>query len=192
MAARLSVAMVVPSSTVVVTLSAPVSTARDSKFPPLVYRMLEQASGAVARPESLPVGGMIPWPKSSGEVALLGTVRLPDGRAVTDLSLDSAFAKTQQPGLYSLEVGGRSETVAVNLAADESRTSPLSMEQLESLGVRLGTAERPEETRRAKDRERQLQLEELEQNQKLWRWGLLVAIGLLLAETWIAGRRVAE
>ena len=166
--------------------------ARSSKFPPLVYRMLEQASGAVARPESLPVGGMIPWPKSSGEVALLGTVRLPDGRAVTDLSLDSAFAKTQQPGLYSLEVGGRSETVAVNLAADESRTSPQSMEQLESLGVRLGTAERPEETRRAKDRERQLQLEELEQNQKLWRWGLLVAIGLLLAETWIAGRRVAE
>lgn len=162
--------------------------ARSSKFPPLVYRMLEQASGAVSRPESLPVGSAIPWPKSSGDAASRGTVRLPDGRAVTDLTLDSAFTQTEQPGLYGLEVEGRSETVAVNLAADESRTSPLSIEQLESLGVRLGTAERPEETRRAQDRQRQLQLEELEQNQKLWRWGLLVVIGLLLVETWLAGR----
>ncbi len=162
--------------------------ARSSKFPPLVYRMLEQASGAVSRRESVPVGSATPWPKSSGESASRGSVHLPDGRVVTDLTLDAAFAETTQPGLYRLEVEGRSETVAVNLAADESRTSPLPVEQLESLGVRLGTAERPEETRRAKDRQRQLKLEELEQNQKLWRWGLLVVIGLLLVETWLSGR----
>ena len=162
--------------------------ARSSKFPPLVYRMLEQASGAVSRPESVPVGSAVPWPKSSGAAASRGTVRLPDGRAVTDHTLEAAFAETTQPGLYRLEVEGRSETVAVNLAADESRTSSLSIEQLESLGVRLGTAESPEETRRAQDRQRQLQLEELEQHQKLWRWGLLVVIGLLLIETWLAGR----
>ena len=165
--------------------------ARSSKFPPLMFRMLEQASGAVSRPESLPVGSSIPWPKSSGEAASRGTVRLPDGRTVTDLALDSAFAETEQPGLYNLEVEGRSETVAVNLAADESRTSPLPVEQLESLGVRFGAAERPEDVLRAKDRERQLQLVELEQTQKLWRWGLLAVIGLLLIETWLAGRRVA-
>ena len=162
--------------------------ARSSKFPPLVYRMLEQASGAVSRPESVPVGSAVPWQKSSGDVASRGTVRLPDGRAVVDLMLDAAFAETTQPGLYRLEVEGRSETVAINLAADESRTSPLPIEQLESLGVRLGTAERPEETRRDQDRQRQLKLEELEQHQKLWRWGLLVVIGLLLAETWLSGR----
>ncbi|MEK6259487.1 MAG: BatA domain-containing protein [Planctomycetota bacterium] len=165
--------------------------ARSSKFPPLMFRMLEQASGAVSRPESVPVGSSIPWPKSSGEAASHGTVRLPDGRAVTDLPLDTAFVETGQPGLYGLEVEGRSDTVAVNLAADESRTAPLPMEQLESLGVRFGTAERPEDLRRAKDRERQLQLVELEQTQKLWRWGLLAVIGLLLIETWLAGRRVA-
>ncbi len=162
--------------------------ARSSKFPPLVYRMLEQASGAVSRSESAPVGSAIPWPKSSGEAASRGTVHLPDGRVVTDLALDADFSETTQPGLYRLEVEGRSETVTVNLAADESRTSPLSIEQLESLGVKLGTAERPEETRRAKDRQRQLKLEELEQNQKLWRWGLLAVIGLLLVETWLSGR----
>ena len=162
--------------------------ARSSKFPPLVYRMLEQASGAVSRPESVPVGSSIPWLKSSDEAASRGTVRLPDGRVVTNLPLDTAFTETEQPGLYGLEVEGRSETVAVNLAADESRTAPLPIEQLESLGVRFGTAERPEDVRRAKDRERQLQLVELEQTQKLWRWGLLVVIGLLLIETWLAGR----
>ena len=165
--------------------------ARSSKFPPLVYRMLEQASGAVSRPESVPVGSAISWPKSSGEAASRGTARLPDGRAVTDLALDTSFAETTQPGLYRLEVEGRSEAVAVNLAADESRTSPLSIEQLESLGVRLGTAERPEGTRRAQDRQRQLKLEELEQHQKLWRWGLLVVIGLLLVETWLSGRALS-
>ena len=165
--------------------------ARSSKFPPLMFRMLEQASGAVSRPESVPVGSSIPWPQLTGEAASRGTVRLPDGRAVTDLPLDSAFAETGQPGLYGLEVEGRSETVAVNLAAEESRTAPLPMEQLESLGVRFGTAEHPEDIRRAKDRERQLQLAELEQTQKLWRWGLLAVIGLLLIETWLAGRRAA-
>ncbi len=162
--------------------------ARSSKFPPLIYRMLEQASGAVSRPESVPVGSAIPWPKSSGEVASRGTVRLPDGRTLTDLALDSAFAETGQPGLYGFEVEGRSDTVAVNLAADESRTAALPIEQLESLGVRFGTAERPGDVLRAKDRERQLQLAELEQTQKLWRWGLLAVIGLLLIETWLAGR----
>jgi hypothetical protein len=167
--------------------------ARSSKFPPLVYRMLEQASGAVARPESHPVGKPIAWPQpSSSAMTARGTAHLPDGRTVTGLSLDTLFPQTEQPGLYRLEVEGRSETVAVNLAADESRTMPQSLEHLESLGVRLGTTERPEETRRAQDRQRQLQLEELEQNQKLWRWGLLVVIGLLLIETWLAGQPGSE
>jgi aerotolerance regulator-like protein/VWA domain-containing protein len=162
--------------------------ARSSKFPPLMFRMLEQAAGVVSRPESVSVGSSIPWPTSAAGFASRGTVRLPDGRAVTDLPLESAFAETDQPGLYGLEVEGRSDTVAVNLAVEESRTAPLPIEQLESLGVRLGTAERPEDVRRAKDRERQLQLVELEQTQKLWRWGLLAVIGLLLIETWLAGR----
>ena len=162
--------------------------ARSSKFPPLVYRLLEQASGVVSRPESLPIGSSIAWLKDSDSPGQASSIRLPDGRLVNDKDHDSGSIIAEQPGLYVLTSKGRSETVAVNLAADESRTSPLPIEQLESLGVRLGTAERPEDLRRAKDRERQLQLEELEQNQKLWRWGLLAAIGLLLIETWLAGR----
>ncbi len=164
--------------------------ARSSKFPPLVYRMLEQASGAVSRPESLPVGSAIEWRKDSGSESsrTAVSITLPDGRVVNDTGGDAAATIATQPGLYGLMSEGRTETVAVNLAADESRTSPLPVEKLESLGVRFGAAERPEDVLRAKDRERQLQLVELEQTQKLWRWGLLAVIGLLLIETWLAGR----
>lgn len=171
--------------------------ARSSKFPPLMYRMLELAAGAVHRPQSLAVGSALAWPRSTGETATTGetsskgTVRGPDGVSLTDLPTDLPFAGTHAPGIYTLEANGVSEAVAVNLAAEESRTAPLPIEHLESLGVRLGATESAEDIRRAKDRERQLQVEELEQTQKLWRWGVLAAIVLLLVETWLAGRRVS-
>jgi hypothetical protein len=167
--------------------------ARSSKFPPLVFRMLEQASGAVPRSDAVAIGDEIAWPNSSGSSGsseLKGTVRRPDGSQLSELATEAPYSTTDEPGLYSLTSDGRTEIVAVNLAPDESRTDPLQIEHLESLGVRFGTAETPEGIRRAKDRERQLQLEELEQVQKLWRWGVLAAIVMLLAETWIAGRRV--
>ena len=165
--------------------------ARSSKFPPLMFRMLEQASGGTTRPQNLAVGSDIAWPRSSGETSARGIVRPPDGTVMKDVVIDRPFADTQTPGLYSLELEGTTDVVAVNLAADESRTAPLPIEQLEALGVRLGAVATPEDLRRAKERERQLQVEELEQSQKLWRWGVLTAIVLLLAETWLASRRTA-
>lgn len=165
--------------------------ARSSKFPPLMFRMLEQASGGTTRAQNLAVGSGIAWPRSVGEATSTGSVRMPDGSVLKDVAIDRPFADTQRPGLYSLELEGATDVVAVNLAADESRTAPLPIEQLEALGVRLGAVATPKDVRRAKERERQLQVEELEQSQKLWRWGVLTAIVLLLAETWLAGRRTA-
>jgi hypothetical protein len=165
--------------------------ARSSKFPPLMFRMLEQASGGVTRAQNLAVGSDIAWPRSTGATPAVGIVRLPDGSVLKDVPTGVPFGATQTPGLYSLELDGTTDTVAINLAAEESRTAPLPMEQLEALGVQLGTVETQEDVRRAKERERQLQVEELEQTQKLWRWGVLTAIVLLLAETWLAGRRTA-
>ena len=165
--------------------------ARSSKFPPLMFRMLEQASGGTTRPQNLAVNNEIAWPRSTGESSARGTVHSPDGSVHKDFAIDVPFAATHTPGLYSLEVDGVTDMVAINLAADESRTAPLPIEQLEALGVRMGVVETPAELRRSKERERQLQIEELEQTQKLWRWGVLTAIVLLLAETWLAGRRTA-
>lgn len=162
--------------------------ARSSKFPPLMFRMLEQASGTTTRAQNLAVNQVIVWPKTNDPATIHGTVRLPDGTILKDQSIDTPFAGTAVPGLYSLEVNGKTDVVAVNLAAEESRTSTLPMEQLEGFGVRIGTADSAAEIHRTQERERQLQIEELEHTQKLWRWGVLAAIVLLLAETWLAGR----
>jgi hypothetical protein len=73
----------------------------------------------------------------------------------------------------------------VNLDPAESRTAPLNVETLEQFGCRLANP-----ARRPVDREqlRQLRNAELEGRQKLWRWLILAAIGVLIAETWLAGR----
>lgn len=165
--------------------------ARSSKFPPLLFRMLEEASGSASQSENVTVGKEIAWPRSPTAQTATGVARKPDGTERKDLAVDVPYAETDLPGVYTLQSGNQSETVAVNLAADESRTAPLPMEQLESLGVRLGAVETSAELRRNKERQRQLQIEELEETQKLWRWGILLTIALLLAETWIAGRKTA-
>ena len=65
----------------------------------------------------------------------------------------------------------------------------MALEQLESLGVKMdqGKSE-PANIAAASARERQLKIQELEKRQKLWRWLVLAAIGILLVETWLAGR----
>lgn len=162
--------------------------ARSSKFPPLMYRMLEQAAGVTSHSQNLTVGSSIVWHHQTSSKT--GDVRLPDGTVIKNIATDSPFNETLTPGLYTFETGETSDIAAINLAADESRTAPLPAEQLEALGVKLGNVETAEQIRLARERERQLKLEELEQNQKLWQWGILIAIALILAETWLAGRRV--
>jgi hypothetical protein len=73
----------------------------------------------------------------------------------------------------------------VNLAAAESNTTPMALEQLEQLGLRLGQnltrAERLNQIRQQRDTE-------LEGRQKIWRWLIVGALGVLVLETWWAGR----
>ena len=74
---------------------------------------------------------------------------------------------------------------AVNLAGAESNTAPLELEQLEQRGVRVVKgASRNERI----DRIRQERDVELEGRQKVWRWLIAAAVGVLLLETWLAGR----
>ena len=163
--------------------------ARSSKFPMLIFRLLEQASGVTPRSGSVSVGNPISWPTTSRlESAATGRVRLPDGTELTDVPLDHPFGQTDRPGLYRLSVPGKKEDIAVNLTPDESRTTPLTPEQLESFGLRLKGRERVGEQQQQRDRERQLQLAELEQSQKLWQLVLLAAMAVLICETFLASR----
>ncbi len=83
-------------------------------------------------------------------------------------------------------------TTAVNLAESESRTEPLGDDELERMGVILGTSV-PDEV--AAQTQRQLRDVELESQQRLWQWLLIGVLGLLAMETglggWLGRRRRA-
>jgi hypothetical protein len=113
------------------------------------------------------------------------SVTKPDGTTVLLASEARTFDDTSQPGVYAFQAGEHAETVAVNLDPAESRTSPLAVEALEQFGARLVNSVAVVEN----DRERrQLQDVQLEGRQKLWRWLIVAAFGMALAETWLAGR----
>ncbi|MFM8619739.1 MAG: hypothetical protein ACKOE8_13570, partial [Opitutaceae bacterium] len=107
-----------------------------------------------------------------------GTVALEAGKAT--------FAATSEPGVYRAAAAGREWRFAVNLDPSESRTAPLSPEELEQAGVpfsRAASAPPPETERRTV-----LEGLEAESRQKLWRWLIAAALAVLLIETVFAGR----
>ena len=99
--------------------------------------------------------------------------------AIGDTLPDATAAK---PGFVTTKSG---RTLAVNLAPEESRVTPMDVSKLTSLGVKLDGASSQAAT--GEERER-IANEELESRQQYWLValvGLLVALGL---ETWLAGR----
>ena len=112
-------------------------------------------------------------------------VNKPDGAAVTIARETGVFDETDQPGLYTIEMPAGASSFAVNLDPLESKTTPLHVETIEQLGVRLASHNRQNVDR---DQLRQMYNAELEGRQKLWRWLILAVIGILIFETWLAGR----
>ena len=109
----------------------------------------------------------------------------PDGTQSIVAAEARAFTDTSQLGIYELSTGEGSETIAVNLDPQESRTTALGAETLEQLGARLVHS-----TSLAKNQQREEYLRDvaLESRQKLWQWLVVGALGVLIAETWLAGR----
>ena len=89
--------------------------------------------------------------------------------------------------MYTIDTPAGASSFAVNLDPLESKTAPLPVETIEQLGVRLAS-----HSRQNVDREqlRQMYNAELEGRQKLWRWLILAVIGILIFETWLAGRTI--
>lgn len=157
--------------------------ARSSKFVPLMAAFLVGRGPIRVAAEDHRVHDRVALPvdDESGEV----DVRKPDGSIVPAHATRGSFTETDLPGVYSIDSGGRASAFAVNLDSDESKTSPLPVETLEQFGARLAN---PERRAAAVEQRRQLQNLELESRQKLWRWLILIAIGVLIVETWLAGR----
>jgi hypothetical protein len=161
--------------------------ALSTKFVPLISGLLrggksgeDDAAFVVGEPVAVPQD-----PSRSPATRTTTTVIAPDGTRQELQAAATTFAGADQPGIYRIVRDGKETPLAVNVSPDESRTAPLAPEELEHFGARLGT--RPPSDELAA-RHRQLQIIELENRQKLWRWGIVAVLGLLAAETALAGR----
>jgi hypothetical protein len=113
------------------------------------------------------------------------TVRTPGGVNVTLEGNAPEFAQTTQPGVYELAGTPRAQRFAVNLDPNESRTTPLTNDDLEQLG--LPVARLKSEAGTTVENKTLLQGIEAENRQKLWRWFIAATLAVLLAETALAG-----
>jgi hypothetical protein len=95
-------------------------------------------------------------------------------------------AATTKPGFVQTKSG---RTLAINLAPEESRVTPMDATKLTSLGVKL---DEPATTAATSEERERLANEELESRQQYWLIALAVLLLVLGLETWMAGRKPRE
>jgi hypothetical protein len=153
-----------------------------SKFPPLLQTMLDWSGASAPARFQFRTGDAIPAPPSSD-----GSVewKKPDGKRTT-LPPGAAFAETDTPGIYAAAWGGKERLFAVNIPLEESRTAPMSTDELARLGVPLKW-DSEQTAAAALIHQQRLQDAELENRQKLWRWLLVAALAVTFAEIVLSG-----
>ena len=153
-----------------------------SKFLPLVGSLLDQACGAsralAAGIVNAPVA--LPRDRTAGLI-----VQSPSGEKELIATDATEFRETNEPGIYQAASGQLDFRFAVNVAASESDTTPLPVEQLEQLGLKIGQSVTAAERL---NRERQRRDTELESRQQFWRWLVIGCLSILILETWWASR----
>jgi len=147
----------------------------------------------------------VPLPNQMPSGAADIQIRKPDGTTVGLGKNQQVFAQTDLPGIYSISdstgsadprsaimsppastEGRKPQFFAVNLLPAESRTDPLPIEDLERLGVSLKPTT-PVVSDATQLAARHNSFSEMESQQKLWRWVLVVMFLLLMLETWLGG-----
>ncbi len=161
--------------------------ALSNKFLPMVEELVEECTPRRLASTSYRVGDSVTLPGGSSSERRV--VVRPDGSEFVVPSDAATFTGTTQPGIYTLKTPEGDRPFAVNLAAGESQTVPMEVEELERRNVQIGMqATQSEEY----DRLRQLRDRELESRQKLWKWLVLAALLVVGAETWLAGKRAQQ
>jgi aerotolerance regulator-like protein/VWA domain-containing protein len=161
--------------------------ALSTKFVPLIGALLDQACGTTEALASVTIGQPVELPDNKSDSFAI--VRKPDGSESRPGGDAKSFTQTDQPGIYTIGSGADAQRFAVNIAPAESNTAPLELEQLEHLGVKTGAALTKAERL---DRIRQQRDTELESRQKIWRWLVIGALGVLVFETFWAGRAARQ
>jgi hypothetical protein len=157
--------------------------ALSSKFVPLLYSLLELTGGLTTAPSQYLVGDPVALTGPPGAAL---TLRAPDGTTVPLAAGATNFTQTRQPGIYALTSATPAKLFAVNLDPAESRTLPLSVDELEHRGAPV-TATVPVNAAGEAKRQAILQSSEAESRQKLWRWLIAAALAVLVGESALAG-----
>jgi hypothetical protein len=155
--------------------------ALSTKFVPLIEGLLRRNDGTTTESQYA-VDDPIALPQVTGTRQLIA----PDGAKMELAAGATKFDGANRPGIYQLIVNSEATPVAVNLAPEESRTTPVAAHELSQWGARLGNAATASAAELAA--KRQLQMIELENRQKLWRWLILAVLAILAVETALAGR----
>ncbi len=166
--------------------------ALSTKFVPMLNGLLDDAAGIGATKAHYAVGDTVNLTVFARNGGRVTGVRTPAGELVPITAGTTTFPETGQPGRYRVVIAAangdereRGEFV-VNLDPAESRTAPLAIQSLRAANVNLDMTRG--DAVAAAEGLRQLRGSELENQQSLWRWLILAAMLMLLAETWLAGR----
>jgi hypothetical protein len=150
--------------------------ALSTKFVPLLYGWLEAAGFRNEQAVSLLVGDVLPLEAAT-------SIMTPDGQTLTPKPGDTI--RTETPGIYTL---GKDRLIAVNIAPEEGRITPMDLAKLRELGVRVEEGDvDATASAKAEDKER-LAITEQEARQRAWIWLLGSLLAILAWETWLAGR----
>ncbi len=153
-----------------------------SKFPPLLQTILAWSGASAPARFQYRTGDAIPAPASFSSPIQW---RKPDGKIAT-LPAGAVFENTDTPGIYTALCGGQERLFAVNIPLEESRTAPISQDELARLGVPLGL-DNQQANAMAKVHQQHLQNADLENRQKLWRWLIVAALAVTFGEIVLSG-----
>jgi hypothetical protein len=162
--------------------------ALSTKFVPLLDGLLRRRDDAAGTAQFTVFETIALPPSQPGETTR--ALIKPDARRIDLPATATTSDAADQPGIYKLSTAGREVQLAVNLPPDESRTAPISVEDLERWGAHLAVKKSTDAEFAAQ--QRQLHTMELENKQKMWRWLILGVLGLLAAETALASRQARQ
>ena len=162
--------------------------ALSSKFPPLIAALASRHLDRTALTDRHYVGQPVRLPANPENERRL--LQQPNSQTRVLASSVQQITSVDVPGVYTVVSPHRTYRFAVNVDPRESLTQPQDVSRLEELGVVLG-----KQPTRAElvQRRRARHDVELEQRQQIWRWLLVIALVVILLETFLAslaGRRV--
>ncbi|MGV3661182.1 MAG: vWA domain-containing protein [Prosthecobacter sp.] len=154
--------------------------ALSTKFVPLLFGWLSAAGFSHDPASSLLVGDPLPLDATQAH-----TITDPENK--THSRKPGETFTTTQAGLYKVQGGTHTKTVAANLPPDEGRVLPLDPQKLAEHGLKLTTGTEAAAAPDAAEQQR-LTSADSEQRQQGWWWILVILLAVLLLETWFAGR----